>query len=64
MALTSWELWACAYQVVDQHGDQAPRFVSERIGCLALAGDCDGVAMWKAIAVRIDQLHRQPEQTR
>ena len=36
------ELWACANTVLDQHGDQAPVFVAEHIGQLALDGDRDG----------------------
>jgi len=53
------ELWACALQVERQHGDDAPRFVAERIGALAVAGDQDGVTTWKAIAQRLDQLRRR-----
>jgi len=53
------ELWACAIQVERQHGDDAPRFVAERIGALAVAGDQDGVTTWKAIAQRLDQLRRR-----
>jgi len=26
------ELWACALQVERQHGDDAPRFVAQRMG--------------------------------
>ena len=58
--LTSWELWTCAHKVFEQHGEEAPHFVAERIGCLVTARDLDGVAMWKAIAVRVDQLTRRP----
>jgi len=52
------ELWACALQVERQHGKDAPRFVAERIGALGVAGDQKGVATWKAIAWRLDQLSR------
>jgi hypothetical protein len=52
------ELWACANQVLQQHGDRAPVFVAERIGALALAGDEAGVAAWRAIATRMDRLNR------
>jgi len=52
------ELWACALQVERQHGKDAPRFVAERIGALATAGDEEGMATWKAIARRLDQLGR------
>ncbi|TXC67712.1 hypothetical protein FSZ31_12070 [Sphingorhabdus soli] len=50
------ELWACASTVLSQHGGDAPLFVANRIGELALAGDTDGIRVWKAIAARIDQL--------
>jgi hypothetical protein len=43
-----------------QHGAEAPLFVAERIGVLALAGDADGVASWQAIAAHIDALARAP----
>jgi len=52
------ELWACAVQVERQHGKSAPRFVAERIGDLALAGDEQGVATWKMIAERLDKLNQ------
>jgi len=37
------ELWACALQVERQHGHDAPRFIAERIGGLAIAGDEEGI---------------------
>lgn len=51
-------IWACAARVENIHGADAPIFVAERIGALALAGDLDGVAMWKAIAARVEALNR------
>lgn len=54
--LTDWELWACAHQVCEQHGEQAPVFIAERIGACALAADAAGVATWKAIADRFHHL--------
>lgn len=56
MPLTDWELWACAQQVIQQHGDRAPVVVAARIGALAEEGDDEGVDAWKAIAARVDQL--------
>lgn len=56
MVLTDWELWACAQQVIKQHGERAPAVVAARIGALAEAGDGPGVEAWKAIAARVDQL--------
>jgi hypothetical protein len=32
MPLSDRELWACANEVMRQHGDRAPLFVAERIG--------------------------------
>ena len=54
MKIDDKELWACALHVERQHGDDAPRFVAERIGALVLAGDTEGVATWKAIAVKLE----------
>lgn len=56
MPLDDWELWACAQQVIKQHGAKAPVYVAGRIGERATAGDMDGVEAWKAIAERVDQL--------
>jgi hypothetical protein len=54
--LSEWELWAVANETMRQHGEQAPLFVAERVGALALAGDAAGVATWKAVATRVAQL--------
>lgn len=51
-------LWACAFAVEKRYGTGAPLHVAERIGTLADGGDTDGVAMWQAIAVRLDRLRR------
>jgi hypothetical protein len=56
------ERWAEALAVERQHGAQAPAFIAERIGALALAGDAEGVARWRDIAARLDQLERGPRQ--
>jgi hypothetical protein len=61
--LSDRELWACASEVLSQHGENAPVFVAERIGALALAGDLAGVEAWKSVAVRMERLttsHKQP----
>ena len=41
-----------------QHGEQAGVWIAERIGALALAGDGEGVARWKAIAEKLSLLVR------
>jgi hypothetical protein len=62
-SLSNRELWACANEVIRQHGAEAPRFVAERIGALALAGDKAGVSTWKAIAAKMDALISEPPST-
>ena len=52
------ERWVEALKIEEIHGDDAPRWVAERIGALALDGDEAGVARWKAVAARLDQLRR------
>lgn len=56
MALSDGELWACAQQVIRQHGSKAPARVAAMIGTMAAAGDHGGAQTWQAIAERIDQL--------
>lgn len=43
-------------QVLKTHGDDAPLHVAEQIGALALAQDEAGIATWKAIAKRVEEL--------
>lgn len=57
------ERWAEALTIERQHGDQAPLYIAERIGALAMAGDAAGVNRFKQIAVRLDLL-RDPQQFR
>lgn len=54
--LSDWELQAVAVTVVRQHGDKAPLHVAERIGACAVADDGEGVATWKAVAVRMNAI--------
>ncbi|SNT09608.1 DUF6961 family protein [Sphingopyxis indica] len=51
-------VWACALAVQNQYGPCAALHVAERIGALALQSDSEGIAMWKAIAARLDALAR------
>ncbi|WNO53188.1 DUF6961 family protein [Stakelama saccharophila] len=52
------ERWAEALAIRRLHGERGPAFIAERIGALALKGDEAGVARWKEIAQRFDQLGR------
>ena len=51
------ELWACALEVIKQHGDEAPLHVGRRIYDLTLKGELAGVETWMAIAEKIDALN-------
>lgn len=62
MPLTDTELWSVASTILRRHGEDAPLFVAERIGALALLEDWDGVSAWKGIAARMDMLrHGTPQ---
>ena len=56
MPLTTWELWACASEILKTHGNKAPLFVAEQLGALALKGDEEGIRTWQEIARRIEAL--------
>jgi len=57
------ELWACANQVLQQHGSDAPAFIAERIGALVLDGNLEGVRVWKEIARRAADMMLPPGKT-
>ena len=50
------ERWAEALTILRQHGSDAPRWVAERVGALALAGDVAGVGRFADIAERMEQV--------
>lgn len=47
-----------AMMLLRRHGNQAPVKVAERIGELAVEADWDGLAFWKLIASKMDQILR------
>ncbi len=50
------ERWAEALAIERQHGMMAPMWIAERIGALAMAGDHVGVARFRKIAAKHEQL--------
>ena len=54
-------VWAVALWVEKHHGTHGPGYIAEQIGRLALAGDEAGVAMWKKIAARYNELLAESE---
>ena len=51
---------AVARKLMDQHGSEAMRVLSERVGLLALRGDVKHIETWRAIAARLEGLIPQP----
>lgn len=54
--ITERELWALALWVEKHHGADGPRFIAEKVGELALAGEPSGVDLWREVAERFDRL--------
>ena len=50
------ERWAEAVAIERQHGVMAPMWIAERMGALALAGDFAGVARFREIAAKYEEL--------
>lgn len=55
-----WELWACANEMIRQHGRQAVLRAVERSQELAREGDEAGAEAWMQIMQRIVDLLRKP----
>ena len=53
--------WAEALAIERQHGTDAPRWIAERIGALALEGNQAGVLRFRTIAARLSQLRAGKE---
>lgn len=51
--LSDWELWACAKQQIDQHGDLAAEAAARRADALLEVSDLDGAKAWVTIRDRI-----------
>ena len=50
------ELWACAHEIMLQHGGRVVEHLADKVRELARAGDAAGVKTWLAIADRVDRL--------
>jgi hypothetical protein len=60
MALTEWELWSCAHQLVKEHGRSA--IVTAVLRRLELhdQGDEEGARAWHLIELRVIKLLQKP----
>jgi len=50
------EIWGIALWVEKNHGEGGSKFISEQIDRLATAGDDEGIALWREVARRYEQL--------
>lgn len=57
------ELWACALEMIRQHGDDAGVRVAMKADALLEAGELDGASRWQAILRRVSELQRSPPST-
>ena len=53
------ELWAVALWVEKNHGEEGPAYIAQQIQRLSNEGDEAGMATWKTVADRFDQLSCQ-----
>lgn len=53
------ELWAVALWVEKNHGEEGPAYIAQQIQRLFDEGDEAGIATWRTIAERFDQLDCQ-----
>ncbi|MCP9221476.1 hypothetical protein MKP08_01770 [Erythrobacter sp. LQ02-29] len=53
------ELWAVALWVEKNHGKEGPAYIAQQIERLFNEGDEAGIATWKTVAERFDQLSCQ-----
>lgn len=54
--LSEWELWACANELVRQHGQDAPIEAAMKADKLLWNGDRQGAATWRLIVHRVNEL--------
>jgi hypothetical protein len=57
--VTEWELWACANQLVGQHGRRAQLKIAERLLELEVAGDVEGHCTCIPTSERVTKLLRE-----
>ncbi len=60
MALSEWELWACANKMIEQHGADAPIHAAMKADDMLERGDIDGHSVWMQIMHRIDEMLPRP----
>lgn len=49
---------AAALMIEERFGSDGPVYIAEQVGSVALRGDIEGIARWKAIAAAYDSLRQ------
>lgn len=60
MAISEWEIWACANELVRQHGRDAPIHAAMRADALFEQGEYEGARTWRMIVNRAHALVAPP----
>lgn len=60
MAISDWELWACAQEMIHQHGADAAVRAAMKADALLFDGEREGAAAWQRIVHRINRLEAEP----
>ncbi len=58
--LSEWEMWACAQEMLRQHGLDAPIHAAMKADALLERGDRHGAAIWRLIVHRTVELLKEP----
>jgi hypothetical protein len=56
------EIYRCAKQLLDTHGDEAFAIAEDKFETLAEADDLEGCAVWQQVISAIKELRRQSRQ--
>lgn len=56
--IEEWELWACAHELVRQHGEDAAIHAAMRADALFDEGDLAGARTFRLIVKKINELQR------
>ncbi len=50
------EIWALALSVERKHGENAPRFIAQRVAAFEQSGPAEAVVLWRQVQRRYEQL--------
>ena len=59
--ITEWELWACANELIRQHGSDAPIHAALKADEMLERNDNAGAKTWQLIVHRMNELLQCPE---